>query len=83
MLFRKLSFVLFVVATIVLASCSGKPGMISAPDLSVKQGTDKPIGTLVSDRLPDGQPSSGYGFLGLYSVNVDPLTLKGELTPLR
>ena len=74
---------LFLIA-FVFAGCStgvDNPANPSDNKVGLAGSTAVPVG--VSDYLADSSPAAGYGALGLFNLNIDPVNLKADLVPLR
>ena len=63
--------------------CSGNSSSPLNPSATSTGIEDARLPVGVSERFPDGTPAAGYGFLGLYTIKVDPLSLKGDISSLR
>ena len=78
------SLIIIILSAISLG-CSGI-NPLTPTEQPDKNAISRPYESLpiaVTDWNPDGSPSGGQGFLGLFSVDIDPANMKGELTPLR
>jgi hypothetical protein len=75
---------LFMAGLIFIVGCSsiGNPTVPRDPsDVVINPVDTFPVG--VADFDANGNPSSGYGFLGMFEVNINADTLSGEITPVR
>jgi hypothetical protein len=75
---------LFILGLIFIMGCSsiGNPTAPQDPSgVMIKPVDTFPVG--VADFDANGNPSSGYGVLGMFEVNIDAETLSGEITPVR
>ena len=71
------------IITSVLLGCAGSNALITPekPQGAPIQVSQIPVG--VTDFSSNGTPSGGMGTLGLFSLNVDPLTQTAEMESLR
>lgn len=75
---------LFMAGLIIIMGCSSIGNPTVPQDQSGAVIT--PVGTFpvgVADFDENGNPSSGYGVLGMFEVNIDTETLTGEITSIR
>ena len=79
---RQIFIYLFLIALVIAGCSTGRDNPANpSNNVGLTGSTAIPVG--VSDYLPDGSPAAGYGMLGFFNLNIDPIKLKADLVSLR
>ncbi len=73
---------LIMLLTLIVTGCSSvKSNPIQSDNGNVIINCNLPVG--ISSRFPDGSPSEGFGVMGLFTLDINPVESTAELNPVR